>query len=113
MDFPAEPTSDAEARRRLKGVKEAAGWRDKDLAEYFEVSRVTVSNWMRGETPVPSMVRRAIPMLERFVQQQERERWRDVATRALGAGVVFGSALLYEYLKGSEEEEEDQKRADI
>jgi len=102
-NFPEAPQTQEEAKRRLVEVQKRAGWTNIDMARYFGTSAQTVSNWRSGRYSIPFEVMQAIPVLERFVEEKNREEWRETASKVIGAGVVFGSLVIADWLNEDEQ----------
>lgn len=102
-DMRDAPKTQEEARKRLVAVRDALGWNNVRLGEYFGgVTRATVYTWVHGRSPVPSHVQDALPFLEAFAEQQAEHERQERKGQLLAAGFLVGSVMIYEWLRGND-----------
>ena len=92
------PTTQQEARERLKAVRDALGWSNVQLGEYFDMSRVSAHRWLRGKRKIPVHVVDAIPFLESFAEEIEEQERKERIAELLSAGAMLGAVLIYKWV---------------
>ena len=94
------PESQEEARQRLVAVRDALGWTNVRLGKYFgDVTRATVYTWVHGHSPVPGHVQDALPFLEAFAEDMQKQKRDERIEKLVGAGFLLGSVMIYEWMK--------------